>query len=251
MSKLGVVILSYNRPRFLVEALESVEKQTFTDLSVVVVDDGSDSETIKVAERFKDAFSAYHVVKNPPVSNQIRRETNRVAVGVNCGLRYLWSLPKKECPDYISYLADDDLYFSRRCEKLVQVLDVNPDIFLVYHYMEIYRCDSEGSLSNKVFDLNDPWTPANQFWVEHLYNRIDHISFIHRAENLLWDEDAYFRRCSDYGFLLGLLAIEKKFMHLPEYLAMGRKIEGDSLNVDGPDQVEKLKEGSEDGTKDR
>lgn len=247
MNKLGIIVVSYNRPRFLAEALESIKEQTFTDLSVVVVDDGSDSEVFETTEKFKDAFSAYHVIKNPPVSNQIRRDTNRVAVGVNCGLRYLWS--QKECPEYISYIGDADLYFAKRCGKMVQFLDAHPDVFLVYHYMEIYRCNSEGQLSQKVFDLKDPWTPANQFWVENLYNRIDHISFVHRAENFLWDEDVYFRQCSDYGFLLGLLALEKKFMHIPEYLALGRKIEGDSLNLDGPDQVDRLKEEGENATK--
>lgn len=248
MAKLGVIVLSYNRPKFLVEALESLENQTFTDLFVVVVDDGSNSETLEITEEFRDTFPAYHVIKNPPVDNQIRRETNRVAIGVNCGLRYLWS--QKDCPEYISYLGDDDLYFAKRCEKMVQTLDKNPDVFLAYHYMEIYRCNSEGVLLNKIFDLSDPWTPANQFWIENLYNRIDHISFVHRAENFLWEEDPYFLRCADWGFLLGILALEKKFMHIPEHLAVGRKIEGDSLNMDGPEQVEKLKE-DEDAAKDK
>lgn len=243
MSKLGIIICSYNRPKFLVEALESIENQTFTDLSVVVVDDGSNIETLEAAEGFKDSFPAFRIIKNPPVSNEIRRTTNRVAIGVNCGLRYLWS--QKECSEYISYLGDDDLYFATRCEKIVQALDKNPDVFLAYHYMEIYRCNSEGALLDKIFDLCDPWTAANQFWVENLYNRIDHCSFVHRAENFLWDEDPYFLRCSDWGFLLGVLALEKKFMHVPEYLALGRKIKGDSINIDGPGGVTKLQGGGD------
>jgi hypothetical protein len=99
--------------------------------------------------------------------------------------------------------------------------------------MEIFRCDKEGKLGKRVFILKDAWTEANKYWVEHIYNRIDHIGFVHRDRNYLWDEDSYFRRASDWGFLLRCLALEEKFAHIPEWLAMGRKIEGDSLNVDG------------------
>lgn len=244
MVKLGVIVSSYNRPRFLKEALNSIANQTIAkDLLVVVVDDGSVQEVLDVANSFScnteggieraSKFGAFKLIQSIPIKQESERiETNRVAVGVNQGLRYIWSLPAEERPLYISYLGDDDLYFSTRCEKMVNFLDDNPDIYLAYHYMEIHQCDSEGNLLGKLLDLHEVWDEASLFWVGHIYNRIDHISFVHRDDNYLWDEDIAFRRTSDWGFLLRALSLEKKFADVPEYLAQGRKIKGDSINME-------------------
>lgn len=235
MVKLAVIVSSYNRPGFIKEALNSIANQTIANqILVVVVDDGSIQEVRDIINSYSDKFAAFKLVNSIPIQEEAERtQTNRVAIGVNQGLRYIWGLPQKDRPDYISYLGDDDLYFSNRCEKMVNFLDKNPDTFLVYHSMEIHQCDQEGNLVGKLLDLKEEWTEANKFWVEHIYNRIDHISFVHRDKNYLWEEDAAFRRTSDWGFLLRALSLEEKFAHLPEYLAQGRKIKGDSINMEG------------------
>ncbi len=241
---MAVVVSSYNRPKFVAEALQSIANQTISaDIHVVVADDGSNQETIDSIDKFDGKFGRFTLLEGAFVPPEIRKSTNRVSINVNVALRYLWSLPKEEQPQYISYIGDDDLYFTSRCELMANLLDDNPDIFLAYHFLEIHRCGQDGKLQDKVFDLNDPWTLANQFWVENIYNRIDHISFVHRMANYLWDEDPYFLRTSDWGFIKRLLAMDEKFMHLPQNLAQGRKIIGDSLNVDGADAIERRTEG--------
>lgn len=235
MVKLGVIVSSYNRPAFVKEALDSVANQTIADqILVVVVDDGSIEEVKDVVNSYSDKFAGFKLVNSIPIQDESERTaTNRVAIGVNQGLRYIWGLPQKDKPEYLSYLGDDDLYFSNRCEKMVNYLDENPDIFLAYHSMEIHQCDPEGNLTGKLLDLREEWTESNRFWIENLYNRIDHISFVHRDKNYLWEEDLAFRRASDWGFLLRALSLDEKFAHVPEYLAQGRKIKGDSLNMEG------------------
>lgn len=245
MIKLGVIVSSYNRPLFIKQALESIANQTIADqILVVVVDDGSVKEVIEIINSFSgktvggikkaSPFGGFKLVSSLPIKEDSERTTtNRVSIGVNQGLRYIWNLPEKERPEYLSYLGDDDLYFSTRCEKLVNFLDKNPDVFLAYHYMEIHTCDKEGNLTGKLLDLKEDWNEATKFWVEYIYNRIDHISFVHRDKNYIWDEDVDFRRSSDWGFLLRVLALGEEFASIPEYLAQGRKIKGDSINIDG------------------
>ncbi len=245
MLKLGVIVSSYNRPLFIRQALESLVSQTIADqILVVVVDDGSIQEVKDIINSFSEEtvgglkksspFGGFKLINSIPVKDDSERvETNRVSIGVNQGLRYIWSLPDSKRPEYLSYLGDDDLYFSSRCEKMVNFLEQNPDIFLAYHFMEIHECDKEGNLTAKLLDLKEHWDGSTKFWVEHIYNRIDHISFVHRDKNYIWDEDVDFRRSSDWGFLLRVLALEERFASVPEYLAQGRKIKGDSINIDG------------------
>ena len=50
----SVVIATYNYGRYLAGALESALRQTWADLEVVVVDDGSTDDTPDVLGRFRD-----------------------------------------------------------------------------------------------------------------------------------------------------------------------------------------------------
>lgn len=232
--RMTVIVSSYNRPTFIVEALQSIANQTIADdIHVIVADDGSNRETLEAIYGFDGKFGAFTLLEGAPVSPEIRKTTNRVAIKVNAALKYLWSLPIKEQAQYVSYIGDDDLYFTSRCEIMANLLDENPDAFLAYHFLEIHRCDKDGKLLDRAYHLNNPWTPATQWWLENIYNLIDHISFVHRRSNYLWEEDDDFARTSDWGFLKSLIALEENFIHLPQYLAQGRKIVGNSINMDG------------------
>lgn len=52
MPKVSVVIPAHNAANFIEKCLLSLEKQTFKDFEVIVVDDGSDDNTAQVASRF-------------------------------------------------------------------------------------------------------------------------------------------------------------------------------------------------------
>jgi glycosyltransferase involved in cell wall biosynthesis len=52
----SVIIPVYNGERYLAEAVESVIRQTYRPLEIIVVDDGSSDGSAEVAERFGDAL---------------------------------------------------------------------------------------------------------------------------------------------------------------------------------------------------
>lgn len=54
MSTVAVIIPTYNRVRSVQRAIESVRAQTYSDLEIVVADDGSDDETAGVLRRYSD-----------------------------------------------------------------------------------------------------------------------------------------------------------------------------------------------------
>src|SRR5215203_6915543 len=60
--KVSVVIPCYNQARFLGEAIESVLSQGYTDLEIIVVDDGSKGGTREVAARYAKENSRVRLI---------------------------------------------------------------------------------------------------------------------------------------------------------------------------------------------
>lgn len=98
----SVIIRTKNRNPLLREALQSIRNQTYSNIEVIVVEDGSDTAT-KILEEFSDLHIKY-------ISN-FQKVGNRSFVG-NLGL-------KQSEGEYICFLDDDDLFFADHIETLV------------------------------------------------------------------------------------------------------------------------------------
>ncbi len=62
---LSVIIPFYNVDRFLAECLRSVASQTFSDLEVIMVDDGSTDTSWSVADRFHHSDHRFTLIRQP------------------------------------------------------------------------------------------------------------------------------------------------------------------------------------------
>ena len=92
----SVIIATYNRPTLLKRALRSVEKQTYKNLEVIVIDDCSKFSPEHIISEFKSLNIRY-----------FRNKTNsKVAFSTNKGVK----LAKGE---YIALLGDDDEWTSK------------------------------------------------------------------------------------------------------------------------------------------
>lgn len=62
MNKISVIIPAYNAEKYIGECLESVEKQTFSDIEVVVVNDGSQDNTLQIVRSFSEKYKNIRIV---------------------------------------------------------------------------------------------------------------------------------------------------------------------------------------------
>lgn len=56
MIKISVIIPMYNEERYIWRCLKSLKEQSFKDFEIILIDDGSKDDTIKIAESFKNDF---------------------------------------------------------------------------------------------------------------------------------------------------------------------------------------------------
>jgi len=100
----SVVITTYNRAILLKRAIESAIKQTYNNLEVIVVDDGSTDNTQEAVKSFCDERIKY-----------IRHSRNKgVSCARNTGI-------KNSQGDFLALLDSDDEYLPEKIEKSMRV----------------------------------------------------------------------------------------------------------------------------------
>lgn len=134
----SVVIPTYDRPDRLLGAVESVLKQTYEPIEVLVVDDHSPTPVIEqldgeLSRRF-DRGKRLQIV---------RHEENRGANSArNTGIR-------ESTGNYVAFLDDDDRWCSEKVERQVQMFARSSDSVGVV-YTGVWNVDGAGKKRKKI-----------------------------------------------------------------------------------------------------
>ena len=106
--KVSVIIPTFNRKDFIVEAIESVLKQSVKPYEVIVVDDGSQDGTGDlIKKKFADIVYIY-------------QENKGVSAARNRGI-------KEAKGDYIALLDSDDLWKRDKLKKHIEFIEKHPE----------------------------------------------------------------------------------------------------------------------------
>jgi len=112
---LAVIIPVYNAQRYLAEALRSVLSQTFTDFELIVVDDGSKDQSLRVIKQ---------VAGSDPRLKLISRPNTGIVGALTDGIDTTRS-------PLLARMDADDISLPQRFEKQVAFLRDHPDHVLV------------------------------------------------------------------------------------------------------------------------
>lgn len=112
MATVSILVTVYNREPYLAECLESILASSFTDFEVIVVDDGSGDESVRIAREFEKRDPRIRVFENP---NNLGDYPNRNRAAELSGGRYL------------KYVDSDDLIRPDGLEIMIAALERFPD----------------------------------------------------------------------------------------------------------------------------
>ena len=126
----SVIIPVYNAEFYIQLALESVSKQTYQELEVIVIDDGSTDGTLRILETFCDPR-----IKVISRGNRGLISTLNECIELSSG-------------EYIARMDADDICYPTRIEEQIKYLSKNKEIGVLFTGLEYI--DAQG----KVFKQN-------------------------------------------------------------------------------------------------
>lgn len=124
MKPVTAVVSCYNQWEFIPETVDSLRGQTYGNLRILVIDDGStDGKTIDVLKELEK--------KDPKRIDVHLKENGHVSSARNFGI--------KRCDSEYVFISDgDDTYSAEMIERFVSVLDNNHDVGVVSSWIRTF-----------------------------------------------------------------------------------------------------------------
>lgn len=161
MSELvSIITPTYNAEKFIGETLKSVQNQTYQNWEMILVDDSSKDETVKIISDFAEKDSRIKLFK----------------LEKNSGNGFARNIAlEKAVGKYIAYLDADDLWFPNKLEKQIEFLKENN----LHFTFSFYDCiDEEGNSLNRRVEA-----PINLTYDELFFcNYVGNLTAIYDAD---------------------------------------------------------------------
>ena len=212
--KVSVYIPAYNAIEFIQEAVESALNQTYTDLEIVIVNDGSTDQT----GEFLDEIYAIH-----PRVTIIHQPNGGISSASNTAIQHCRG-------EYILQLDSDDALLPEAAEMLVSVLEKN-DVGFVYG--DAYLTDHTGKAYGKAYS----WSMYDRFKI--LDGMMIHHPrmFRKRDFNRISGFDTDLTNAVDYDLFLKLAEVSDGYhLQTPLYLYRQHNTNTSKINTSAQDK---------------
>jgi glycosyltransferase involved in cell wall biosynthesis len=138
----SILINNYNYGRFLAEAIDSALSQTYSNIEVIVVDDGSSDNSHEIIKSYGDKIIP------------ILKENGGQASAFNTGFAASQG-------EIICFLDSDDLFLPEKVAEVVQVFEKHQNIGWCFHDLEFLSKNPDSLVqvkttgSSGVYDFRD------------------------------------------------------------------------------------------------
>ncbi|HBE93709.1 MAG TPA: hypothetical protein DDW55_14790 [Gammaproteobacteria bacterium] len=215
---ISVVMPAYNHERFVAETIDSVLCQTWTNLELIIIDDGSTDSTAEIIKTYDDPRVQYYYQENQDAFNAL-----------NNGMA-------KATGEYIAIINSDDVYHCKRFERMISLMQEQQ---AVCAFSNVSPIDADSKpLGDPDFGWNQ-WHQANRdFYYEkkgNLYRGFLHGNIMVTTSNLIMTADAMrkvggfssLRYLHDYDYIFRMmLAYPEDVLYVDDEVLMNYRIHG-------------------------
>ena len=201
LKKLSVIIPAYNAEKYLAKCVESVASQTYSNIEIVIVDDGSKDGTPELCD---DLASKYHNIKVIHQDNQGSSKARENGLKVSTG-------------EYITFIDSDDYIDLTAYEKAIKILEEN-DCDMVQ--FGIYNVEFDGKIIGKWRRENVTLNSPRDIYLYFLTSKVAAWPMVDKVyrrslfENIEWLKISMME---DYSISAQLFARAQKFAVIDEY----------------------------------
>lgn len=222
MPLISVVMPVFNEEKYLRECLDGLVNQTFSDIEIICVDDGSTDNTPEILNEYAAKDARFRILQQPNSGAGIARNYGRTfATG-----------------DYIIFLDSDDIYEPEMLEKLYRIA--------VKENLDIAVCRSDRIDTNTGEHIVCNWTIKDKLLPDHKpfssreieqnffmvfvwwpWDKLYKKAFIDTLELEFQD----LRTTNDLYFVAGSVLKAERISYIDDVLVHHRVGMGDSLSV--------------------
>lgn len=103
--KISIIVPVYNGEKYLGQALDSALNQTYNNIEIIIVDDGSTDHSASIAKKY--------LKKHPNIITYYKKKNGGVSSALNYGIKHMSG-------DYFAWLSHDDLMLPMHIARLVE-----------------------------------------------------------------------------------------------------------------------------------
>ncbi len=198
--KVTIIMPCYNAGKYLAEAIQSILIQSYENIELLLMDDGSTDNSIEIMQQFSESDRRISIIKNENNIGLIRT--------LNKGLEIASG-------EYIARMDSDDISEKHRIQILVDALETMPELSLVS--TSNYYINSNGKLTH-FYHAKGIHTQTLKF-ISFFSTPVVHSCILARKSVLkesLYDID--YIHSEDYELFSRLLFQGHKFMNIDEPL---------------------------------
>jgi glycosyltransferase involved in cell wall biosynthesis len=203
MSAISIVIPAYNAEHTILKTVESVQRQTFSDFDLIVINDGSTDRTLELLQSIQDDRMKIFSYEN-----------GGLPVARNRGISHATG-------EFISFIDADDIWTPDKLELQLAALHKHPEAGVAYSWTAYFLDGQEESLF--------PYNPV--FFEGNVYDKLLINNFVASGSNILVRRKAIesvgefeptLKSCEDWDFYIRLAA-KWHFVVVPKHQILYRQ----------------------------
>ena len=134
--KVSIIVPVYNVEKYLEQCLSSIVNQTYNNIEIIIVNDGSCDNSYKIIDKYKDRYNFIKVIKQGNMG---------ISEARNIGL-------KNAIGEFVLFVDSDD-YLEQECiEDAVNKINKDNSDMVIFNFTRVYDADINGK--NESVNLN-------------------------------------------------------------------------------------------------
>lgn len=125
---ISIIVPVYNSELYIAQCMDSIVRQSYNNIEIIVVNDGSTDNSLNILKKFASLDSRIHIIS---------KENSGLSSARNTGISYAKG-------EFIMFVDSDDWIDYKTCEKAISIINNDNADVVLWSYVREYPNTSRG-----------------------------------------------------------------------------------------------------------